>query len=47
MGTLFICQKKKHTEGLKTCKKNIKKSCKQFNNILEVWKIRIELRSAH
>ena len=46
MGTLFSCQKK-HTEGLKTCKKMIKKSSKQFNNILEVWKIRIELRSAH
>ena len=43
--SLFV--KKKHTKGLKTCKKNIKKSCKQFNNILEVWKIRIELRSAH
>ena len=42
----YICQKKKHTEGLETCKKN-RKSWKQFNYILEVWKIRIELGSPH
>ena len=46
MRTLLYLSKKKHTEGLETCKK-IRKSWKQVNYILEVWKIRIELGSPH